>query len=81
MTEQFCQAHINNPLGIPRMAKSATHPNLEKFNSDKTKLKIFLAQFNLKLQCNIDYFTRKRQNTEQNKPRYTILRLERDAFA
>ena len=31
------------------MAKSATHPNSEKFNSDKTKLEAFLAQLNLKL--------------------------------
>ena len=63
------------------MAKSVSHPNPEKFNSEKTKLKAFLAQLNLKLQYNIDHFTRKRQNTEQNKLSYAILRLERDEFA
>ena len=63
------------------MAKSATHLHPEKFNGDKTKLKAFFAQFNLKLQRNINYFTRERQNTEQNKLCYAILRLERDVFA
>ena len=63
------------------MAKSATHPDSEKFNGDKTKLEAFLAQLNLKLQRNIDHFTREEQNTEQNKLSYAILRLERDAFA
>ena len=46
------------------MAKLATHPNPKKFNNDKTKLKAFFAQFNLKLQHNIDHFTRERLNTE-----------------
>ena len=46
------------------MAKLATHLNPEKFNGDKTKLKAFLTQLNLKLQQNIDYFTRKGQNME-----------------
>ena len=63
------------------MAKSATHPDPEKFNGDKIKLEAFLAQLNLKLQRNIDYFTREGQNTEQNKLSYAILRLEKDAFA
>ena len=62
------------------MAKSTTHPDFEKFNSDKTKLKAFFAQLNLKLQRNIDYFTREGQNTEQNKLSYAILCLEEDAF-
>ena len=60
LTEQLRQAHVNGPLGISRMAKSATHPDPEKFNSDKTKLEAFLAQLNLKLQRNIDHFTRER---------------------
>ena len=76
MTEQLRQAHVNGTLEIPRVAKSATHPDPEKFNGDKTKLKTFLAQLNLKLQRNIDHFTRKGQNTEQNKLSYAILRLE-----
>ena len=63
------------------MAKSATHPDPEKFNGDKTKLEVFLAQLNLKLQSNIDYFTREEQNMEQNKLSYAISRLEGDAFA
>ena len=63
------------------MAKSATHPNSEKFNSEKTKLKAFFAQLNLKLQRIIDHFTRERKNMEQNKLSYAILRLEGDAFA
>ena len=63
------------------MAKSATYPNSEKFNGDKTKLKAFLAQLNLKLQRNIDRSIRKSQNTEQNKLSYAILCLEGDAFA
>ena len=66
---------------MPRVAKSATHPKLKKFKGDKTKLKAFLAQLNLKLQRNIDYLTRKEENTEQNKLSYAILRLERDVFA
>ena len=54
--EQLHQAYINGPLRIPCMAKLATYPNSEKFNSDKTKLEAFHAQLNLKLQCNIDHF-------------------------
>ena len=64
LTEQLRQVHVNGTLGIPRMAKSATHPDPKKFNGDKTKLEAFLAQLNLKLQRNIDHFTRERQNTE-----------------
>ena len=64
LTEQLRQAHINCTSEIPRMAKSATYPNPEKFNDDKTKLKAFLTQLNLQLQRNIDHFTRERQNTE-----------------
>ena len=63
------------------MAKSALYPDFKKFNSDKTKLEAFFAQLNLKLQHNIDHFTRKRQNTKQNKLSYAISRLERDVFA
>ena len=81
MTEQFRQAHVNSTLEIPHVAKSATHPNPKKFNGDKTKLKAFLAQLNCKLQHNIDHFTRERQNKEQNKLSYAVLRFERDAFA
>ena len=66
---------------MPCMAKSATHPNLKMFNDDKTKLEVFFIQLNLKLQRNIDYFTRERQNTEQNKLYYTISRLKKDVFA
>ena len=62
------------------MAKSATHPDLEKFNGNKTKLKAFFAQLNLKLQHNIDLFTREGQNTEQNKLSYAISRLKRDVI-
>ena len=81
LIEQLRQAHVNGTLGIPRVAKSATHPDPKKFNGDKTKLEAFLTQLNLKLQRNIDYFTRKKQNTEQNKLSYAISRLERDVFA
>ena len=81
LTEQLRQAHVNGTLRIPRVAKSATHPNPEKFNGDKTKLEALLAQLNLKLQRNIDHVTRKKQNTEQNILSYAISRLERDAFA
>ena len=81
MTEQLRQAHINSTLGIPHIPKSATHPNPEKFKGDKTKLEAFLAQLNLKLQRNIDYFLREGQNMEQNKFSYAISRLEEDAFA
>ena len=62
------------------MAKSAIHPNLEKFNYDKTKLEIFLTQLNLKIQCNIDYFTRKGQNSEQNKLSCAISHFEKNVF-
>ena len=62
------------------MAKSAIHPDPEKFNGDKTKLETFLAQLNFKLQHNKNHFTRKRQNTEQNKLSYVISHFERDAF-
>ncbi|WP_375449176.1 hypothetical protein [uncultured Nostoc sp.] len=80
MTEQLRQAYVNGTLGIPCVAKSATHPNPEKFNGDKKKLEAFLTQLNLKLQRNIDHFTGERQNMEQNKLSYAILRLEEDAF-
>ena len=43
LTEQLRQANVNGTLGIPRVAKSATYPNPEKFNGDKTKLEAFLA--------------------------------------
>ena len=49
LTEQLRQTHVNGTLGIPCVAKSATHPKPEKFNGDKTKLEVFLAQLNLKL--------------------------------
>lgn len=64
LIEQLRQAHVNGTLRIPCIAKSATHPDPKKFNSNKTKLKAFLAQLNLKLQRNIDHFTRERQDTE-----------------
>ena len=57
LTEQLRQVHVNDTLGIFCVAKSATHSNAEKFNGDKTKLEAFFAQFNLKLQHNIDHFT------------------------
>ena len=63
LTEQLRQAYVNGILGISCVAKWATHPNPEKFNGDKTKLEAFLAQLNLKLQRNIDHFTREGQNT------------------
>ena len=63
------------------MAKSAIHPNFEKFNGNKTKLKAFFAQLNLKLQHDVDHFIVERQNIEQNKLSYAILRLEKDVFA
>ncbi len=82
MTEQLRQAHIGNgTLGTPRTAKSATHPDPQKFNGNKTKLEAFFAQLNLKLQHNIDYFIREGQDTEQNKLSYAISYLERDTFA
>ena len=81
LTEQLCQTHVNSTLGIPCVAKSATHFDPKKFNGDKTKLRAFFAQLNLKLQHNIDHFTKEKQNTEQNKLSYAILRLEGDAFA
>ena len=56
LTEQLRQANVNGTLGISRVAKSATLPDSEKFNGDKTKLEAFLAQLNLKLQRNIDHF-------------------------
>ena len=59
LTKQLCQAHVNDTLKISPVAKSATYSNPEKFNGDKTKFKVFFTQLNLKLQCNIDYFTRK----------------------
>ena len=43
LTKQLRQAHINNTLKIPRVAKSATYPNCKKFNNDKTKLEAFFA--------------------------------------
>ena len=64
LTEHFHQAHVNGILGISCVVKSATHPNPKKFNGDKTKPEAFFAQFNLKLQHNIDHFTKERQNTE-----------------
>lgn len=82
LIKKLRQVHIGNcTLVTPRVAKSATHLNPEKFNGDKTKLEVFLIQLNLKLQLNIDYFTRERQAMEQNKLSYAILRLEGDAFA
>ena len=47
LTEQLCQTHVNDTLGIPCMAKSATYPNSEKFNDNKTKLEAFFARLNL----------------------------------
>ena len=64
LTEQLHQVHVNGTFRIPRVAKSATHPDPKKFNGDKTKLEAFFTQLNLKLQRNIDHFTRERQNTE-----------------
>ena len=64
LTEQLRQVHVNGTWGIPCVAKSATHLNPEKFNDDKTKLEAFFAQLNLKLQRNIDHFTKEGQNTE-----------------
>lgn len=81
LTEQFYQAHINSPLEISYMVKLATHPNLKKFNDDKIKLKRFFVQLNLKLQCNIDYFIKEKQNIKQKKLNFAILRLEKNAFA
>ena len=81
MIEQLRQAHVNGLLEISCMAKSATYSDLEKFNGGITKLGAFFAQLNLKLQRNIDHFTREKQNTEQNTFSYAILRLEGDAFA
>ena len=81
MTEQLRQAHVNGTLRIPRVAKSATHLDPEKFNGDKMKLEAFFAQLNLKLQRNIDHFNRERQNMEQNKLSYAISRLKKNAFA
>ena len=48
-TKQLRQANVNGILRIPRIAKSAINCNPEKFNGDKTKLEVFLAQLNLKL--------------------------------
>lgn len=81
MTEQLHEIYVNGLFQILCMAKSATYSNLEKLNGDKTQLKTFFAQLNLKLQYNIDYFTRKKQKTEQNKLSYIILQLEKKAFA
>ena len=81
LTEQLRQADVNGTLGISCMSKSAIYPSLEKFNGNITKLEAFFAQLNLKLQYNIDYFIRERQNMKQNKLSYAFLRLERDAFA
>lgn len=78
---QLCQASVNSILGISHVAKSATHPNPEKFNGYNSKLDKFFAWLNLKPQHNIDYFTRECQDTESNKLCYTLLRFERDAFA
>lgn len=64
LIEQLCQIHVNDTLEVPRVAKSATHPDSEKFNGDKTKLETFFTQLNLKLQRNIDHFTREGQDTE-----------------
>ena len=60
LTEQLCQAHVNNTLKILCVAKSATYHDLEKFNGNKTKLEVFFAQLNLKLQRNIDHFVREK---------------------
>ena len=81
LTKQLCQVHVNSSLRISRIAKSVTQTNLEKFNGDKIKLKTFFAQLNLKLQHNINHFSREEQNTDQNKLSYTILGLEGNAFA
>ena len=81
LIEQLCQPHVNSTLGIPHVAKSTNHSDPKKFNGDKTKLKAFLTEINLKLECNIDHFTREEKNIKQNKLSYAILRFERDAFA
>lgn len=81
LTKQFCQVLVNDFFRISHVVKLATQPNTEKFNSDKTKLKAFFTQLNLKLHCNIDYFTTEKQITKQNKLSYAISRLERNAFA
>ena len=49
LTEQLYWAHVNDILKISYVAKLAAHPNLAKFNNDKTKLKTFFTQLNLKL--------------------------------
>lgn len=46
------------------MAKSVTHADRKKLNGDSTKLEAFFTQLNLKLQRNMDYFTREEQKTE-----------------
>ena len=58
LTEQFWQAYVNGISKISCMDKLTIHPNPKKFNGDKTKLEAFLPQLNLKLQHNIDFFTR-----------------------
>lgn len=80
MIEKLYQAHINGSLTIHCIAKFATHLNPEKFNDDRTKLEVFFAQLNLKLQCSINHFIKEKQKMKQNKLSYTILRLEKDAF-
>lgn len=47
--ESLYQRHVKGLLRISRMAKLATHFHLEKLNSNKTKLKAFFPQLNLKL--------------------------------
>ena len=66
---------------VPQQARpSSNHPDLDKFNGDKTKLEAFVTQLRIKLQWNADHFVRPGQNTEQNQLSYAILRLEGDAF-
>ena len=65
---------------VPQARPSPNHPDLDKFNGDKTKLEAFVTQLRIKLQQNADYLVRSGQNTEQNQLSYAISRLEGDAF-
>ena len=62
LTDRLIAFSQNGSLSVPRITKSANHPDPEKYNGDRAKLEAFRAQINLKLKRNADHFVRDDQD-------------------